>query len=106
LAFLTNFSDSPLAQWGATNSTPGLTSSTPSAANHGDGNLNLSITGSNFVPGAVLLWNGAERTTTFIDSTHLSVAIPASDLASAGTASLVVNNPGSANSTSVSFTIN
>jgi trimeric autotransporter adhesin len=52
-----------------------------------------------------VLWNNHERTTTFVDSSHLTVAIPASDLAQAGTATVVVNNPGSSNSGSVSFTI-
>jgi hypothetical protein len=28
------------------------------------------------VPGAVLLWNRAERSTTFVDSAHLTVATP------------------------------
>jgi trimeric autotransporter adhesin len=96
-----------LPQWGAVNPTPGLVSASPSSAAAGSGNLTLTITGSNFVPGAVLLWNGAERTTTFVDSSRLTTAIPASDLAKSGTtATLMVNNPGSSNSGSISFTIN
>ena len=59
-----------------------------------------------FVPGAVLLWNSAERTTTFVDSGHLTVAIPASDLVQSGTVTLVTNNPGSSNSNSVTLTVN
>lgn len=94
-----------LPAWAATNPVPGLTSVSPSSAGAGS-NITLSVAGSNFVPGAVLLWNGAERTTTFVDSSHLTVAIPASDLGQSGSATLVVNNPGSANSSSVSFTIN
>ena len=66
----------------------------------------LPVTGSGFVPGAVLKWNGAERTTTFVDSSHLTVAIPKADLTQAGTATLVVNNPGSSDSSSISFTVN
>jgi hypothetical protein len=92
-------------QWGTQNPTPGVTATSPNSANHGSGNLTLTVTGSNFVPGAVVLWNGNERTTTFVDTSHVSVAIPASDLAQAGTATVVVNNPGSSNSGSVSFTI-
>ena len=49
---------------------------------------------------------GRQRTTTFVDSSHLTVAIPAADVTQAGTATLVVNNPGSVNSSSISFTIN
>jgi hypothetical protein len=72
----------------------------------GNGNLTITVTGSNLVPGAVLLWNGTERTTTFVDSSHLMVSVPASDVSHAGTATLVVNNPGSSNSSSISFTVN
>src|SRR5437588_1540184 len=95
-----------LPQWGTMNPTPGLASASPSSATSGTGNLSLTITGSSFVPGAVLTWNGSERTTTFVDSSHLTVAIPASDFSKAGTATLAVNNPGSSNSSSISFTIN
>lgn len=94
-----------LPQWFTANATPGLTSTNPTSVAHGSGNLILAVSGSNFVPGAVALWNNNERTTTFVDSSHLNVAIPASDLAQAGTATVVANNPGSSNSGSVSFTI-
>jgi hypothetical protein len=63
------------------------------------------MTASIFVPGAVLLWNGAERSTTFVDSAHLTVAIPASDVSQSGTANVVVNNPGANNSGSISFNV-
>jgi uncharacterized repeat protein (TIGR01451 family) len=95
-----------LPEWSTINPTPGLISVSPSGATAGSGNLNVTVTGSNFVPGAVLTWNSAERTTTFVDSSHLTVAIPASDIGQIGTATLVVNNPGAPNSSSISFTIN
>jgi hypothetical protein len=66
----------------------------------------LTVSGSAFVPGAVLTWNGAERTTSFVDASQLTIAIPASDPSHAGAATLVVNNPGSSNSSSISLTIN
>jgi trimeric autotransporter adhesin len=73
----------------------------------GSGNLYVTITGSGFVAGAVARWNGAERTSYFIDSSHLKVAIPASDVSSAGTGSLTVLNPGAAApSGAVTVTIN
>jgi hypothetical protein len=46
-----------------------------------------------FVNGAVVRWNGSNRTTMFVSSTQLTAAIPASDLATAGTANVVVFNP-------------
>lgn len=94
-----------LPEWATTNPTPGLTSVSPSSAQAGGGNFYLSATGSNFVPGAVLLWNGSERTTTYLDAGHLRVAIPAADVASPGTATLRVVNPGSAPSGGIPFPI-
>jgi trimeric autotransporter adhesin len=95
-----------LPEWSTVNPTPGLVSASPSSVTVASGNLNLTVTGSNFVPGAVLTWNGAERSTTFVDSSHLTVAIPASDVSKAATATLAINNPGSNNSNSILFTIN
>jgi uncharacterized repeat protein (TIGR01451 family) len=94
-----------LPEWSTVNATPGLSSASPASASAGSGNFVLTVTGSGFVPGAVLEWNGAERTTNFVDSSHLTVAIPAADVSQAGTATLVVNNPGSNNSSSISFSI-
>jgi hypothetical protein len=95
-----------LPQWSSANPTPALSSASPSSATAGGGNLVLTVTGSGFVPGAVVTWNGAERTSTFVDSSHLTVAIPVSDIANSGNATLAVNNPNSGNSNSISFPIN
>jgi hypothetical protein len=96
-----------LPDWSTVNPTPALTSASPASATAGSGNLVLTVVGSGFVPGAVVRWNGAERTTTFVDSAHLNVAIPASDLVHSTNATLLdANNPGSGNSNSISFPIN
>jgi hypothetical protein len=96
-----------LPEWSTVNPTPALTSASPASATAGSGNLMLTVVGSGFVPGAVVRWNAAERTTTFVDSTHVTVAIPASDLSQSGSsATLDANNPGSGNSNSISFPIN
>lgn len=83
-----------------------LTAATPGNITHGAGNTLISITGSNFIQGAALTWNGAYRTTTWVDAGHLTIAVPASDLAAAGSATLVVTNPGAAASNSITFIIN
>jgi hypothetical protein len=66
----------------------------------------MRLTGSNFVPGVAVLWNGSYRTTTIVDATHVTVAIPASDLAASGTVSLTAVNPGAPASSALAFTIN
>jgi trimeric autotransporter adhesin len=89
-----------------TNTAASLSSSSATTVAHGSGNTMLTLTGSNFLPGVAVTWNGAYRTTTIVDATHVTVAIPASDLASAGTATLVATNPGAAASSALHVTIN
>jgi len=88
------------------NPIPTLSSLSVTSAAHGGGNLSLVVTASNLAAGATVDWNGSPRTTTRVDATHLSVAIPASDLAAAGTASITITNPATAASNRLSFTIN
>jgi uncharacterized repeat protein (TIGR01451 family) len=83
-----------------------LTSATPGNITHGAGNTLLSVTGSGFIQGAATSWNGVYRTTTWIDASHLMVAIPAGDLTAAGSATVVVTNPGASASGSITFTVN
>lgn len=90
----------------ATNAAATLTSSSTSTFTHGSGNTMLTLTGSNFLPGVAVTWNGSYRTTTIVDATHVTVAIPASDLAATGTASLVATNPGASASSTLTLTIN
>ncbi len=72
---------------------------------HGSGNTLLTISGGNFLPGVAITWNGSYRTTTLVDSTHVTVDIPASDLASAGIAVLVAINPGASPSGALDIVI-
>lgn len=83
-----------------------LTSSSQSSFTHGAGNTLLTLTGSNFQPGVAVTWNGSYRTTTIVDATHVTVAIPVSDLAATGSATVVATNPGGAASNSLTITIN
>jgi len=89
------------------NPLPAITSISPPTAVAGTPGLALTVTGSNFVPESVVRWNGQDRTTTPVDSTHLSAAITTADLAVAGTAQVTVFNPapGGGTSGSLPFTI-
>jgi FG-GAP-like repeat/Putative Ig domain len=66
---------------------------TPSAVSPGSSPLTLNLGGTGFVPGAVVNFGSAPLTTTFLDSSHLSAAVPAASLATAGTAVVTVVNP-------------
>lgn len=89
-----------------TNSVASLAASSVTSIAHGSGNATLTLSGSNFLPGIAVTWNGNYRTTTIVDATHISVAIPASDLTTAGTASLVASNPGAVGSNALQIVIN
>jgi trimeric autotransporter adhesin len=87
-----------------TSSAASLTSS--STLTHGGGNTMLTLTGANFLPGVAVTWNGSYRTTTIVDAAHVTLAIPASDLSNAGTASVIATNPGAAGSNALQIAIN
>jgi hypothetical protein len=88
-----------------TNTAASITAASSGTITAGSGNTLLTLTGSNFVPGVAVTWNGSYRTTTIVDATHLSVAIPASDVAAAGTGTLVATNPGASASSSLTVTV-
>jgi hypothetical protein len=72
---------------------PVLTSLNPSTLTAGGPAFTLTVDGTNFVSNSAVRWNGANRTTTFVNTSQLTAGIPASDIASTGTASVTVANP-------------
>lgn len=77
----------------AANPTPVLTSLSPSSASAGGTAFTLTVTGSGFVSGAIVQWNGMSLVTTFVSGTQLTAVVPAGDVAAAGTASVTIFNP-------------
>ena len=53
---------------------PTLNSLSPSSASAGGPAFTLTVHSSNFVSGAVVQWNGAAHTTTFVSTTQLTAA--------------------------------
>ena len=86
---------------------PTIQSVTPDTLDAGSGATTLSVTGANFRAGTTIRWNGQNRPTTFVDSTHVTVQIPASDLAAVGRGTVTAFNSetGGGASNSVSMTI-
>ncbi|MDE3166847.1 MAG: hypothetical protein KGN36_13660 [Acidobacteriota bacterium] len=74
---------------------PVITSLAPATVNPGGAAFSLAITGSGFVPGTVIRWNGQSRPTHAGDSAHLSADIPAADIALPGRAAVSAFNPSS-----------
>jgi len=84
---------------------PTITALTPNSAAAGSPAFTLTVTGTNFVSGETVKWNGNPRSTTFVSSTQISAAIPATDVATAGTAQIIVVDPEGATSNAATFTV-
>jgi hypothetical protein len=93
---------------GTRNPAPTLTSISPASATAGSAATTMVVSGSNFVSGAVVNWNGTALPSTFTSATSLSATISSALLATAGTASITVTNPvlSGGTSGSLTFTIN
>jgi hypothetical protein len=72
---------------------PTITSLSPSTSVAGSAAFTLTVTGANYTQDTVVEWNGSPRTTKFSSVTSLTAQILATDIASAGTDSVVVVNP-------------
>jgi uncharacterized protein (TIGR03437 family) len=84
---------------------PAVTTLNPPSAVAGSAGFTLTVTGTGFLSGAQVQWNGAALPTTFGSATQLTAAVPASLVASAGSVTILVSTAG-ASSTGVAFTIN
>ena len=102
-------------------SMPTIAQLNPNAATAGGDAFILTVNGTNFGTKAVVNWNGVAQTsnTTFMSATELTVSLPASAIAAAGTVQVTVTNPAVAGggpyggggtlaetSSAMSFTIN
>ncbi|MCX6693590.1 MAG: DUF3344 domain-containing protein [Methanomicrobiales archaeon] len=92
----------------AQNPVPSIAGISPTSKNCGDTSFTLTVTGTNFINGSKVRWNGVEKTTTYGSATTLTAQITAADIAAAGTPEVTVVNPtpGGGTSNVVSFTVN
>ncbi|HEX5425566.1 MAG TPA: hypothetical protein VFW94_18590 [Candidatus Acidoferrales bacterium] len=72
---------------------PTVTSLSPSTVTAGGAAFELIITGTNFVNASVITVNGDNRATGFLSTTSLVTQIQPSDITTAGTVQIVVENP-------------
>jgi hypothetical protein len=107
LGVLAACSDDDKGDKKAVNSVPVLASVSPASATVGDAAFTLTATGSGFSVTSAVHWNGTARATTFVSISQLTAAIPATDLATAGTAQVTVVTPapGGGTSSAVTFAI-
>jgi hypothetical protein len=73
---------------------PAITSLAPFTAVAGGPAFTLTINGSNFYPGATLNWGGMALAATWVNANRLTVPIPASLIAAAGTVEVTTTSSG------------
>ena len=76
------------------NPAPTLTDLDPSQITTADPGFSLEVSGSNFLVDSVVKWDNTALVTTFVSSTRLNAAVPASLLSSTGTVAITVTNSG------------
>jgi 6-phosphogluconolactonase (cycloisomerase 2 family) len=92
---------------GASNPSPTITTISPNTGVAGGAAFTLTINGTNFDAASMVRFGGAAPATTFVSSTQLTAAIPASSIASSGGIAVTVTDPppGGGTSNPVNFTI-
>lgn len=104
-----NFDNITITDYSSTtnNPVPALSAMSPSSAAAGSAALTLNLTGSNFINGSVVNWNGTALPTTFVSSSSLTASVASNFLSTAGTATVNVFNPspGGGTSGNLTFTI-
>ena len=76
----------------------------PAAVPPGGPSFTLTVNGAGFVSGSVVNWNGSALATTYISSVQLKASVLASDIQTAGTATVtVVNAPPGGGTSNVAF---
>jgi hypothetical protein len=73
---------------------PTIAALSPASATAGGPAFILTVNGTNFGGKAVVNWNGAAQTTTIVSASQLTMAVPAAAIATSGTITVTVTNPG------------
>ncbi len=82
-----------------------ITGISPTSVQAGAVATSIDVTGSNFVSGSVVTFNGSDLPTTYNSATSLSAIIPASSLTDGETAGIAVVNPGESASAPAAFAV-
>jgi hypothetical protein len=84
---------------------PTLGSLSPTTATAGGAAFTLTLTGTNFLAGTVVEWNGVALTTTIVSATQVTALVPAGDLTTGGAILVTVFNPLPGGGTSPALTL-
>lgn len=73
---------------------PTISALAPSSMTAGSSTFVLTVNGTNFNSNATINWNAAAVTTMFVSANQLTASIPAASVATAGSVTVTVTNPG------------
>lgn len=89
-----------------TDSTFAVTGLSPTSVYAGAQPFTMIVNGSTFTLQSMVLWNGTQQPTTFVNNLQLTAQISMADIATAGNASVSASDPENGTSNTVTFTIN
>jgi hypothetical protein len=72
---------------------PTIAALSPSSMAAGNPAFTLTVNGTHFNSNAMVNWNGAAQSTTFVSANQVTTAVPAAAVASSGTVAVTVTNP-------------
>jgi len=75
------------------NPVPALTGITPDQVSPGSGNTQITLSGTNFVPGSKVQFGSAQLATSYVSATQLTATIPSAQLTTAEVVNVTVTNP-------------
>ena len=76
---------------------PAISQLNPGSTSAGAQAFMLTVNGSNFAAKAVVNWNGSAQATTYVTTGQLTIAVPASAVATSATVPITVTNPATSN---------
>lgn len=85
---------------------PAIAGVTPNSVAAGSSGITLTVTGSNFVPGATVNFSGAGLQSTFVSTSQITAILPPGDLTAGGTFPITVTNPAPNGGTSAPVNFN
>jgi photosystem II stability/assembly factor-like uncharacterized protein len=90
-----------------TNPVPTLTSISPNTVAVGSNTFAMAVNGTNFTNTSVVVWNGTNLATTYVDANRLVATVPAALVGAVGTPPVTVVNPapGGGTTSPLTFTI-
>ena len=93
-----------LAGCGTCNLPPQLTSISPTSVIAGSGQFTLTVNGNHFVPGASVVFNSVYFAANFVNSSQLTILVPANAVAAPASFPVSVLNPPGSTSSVFGFT--